>query len=471
MNRYPVKRGDVLPLTVERLALGGRGVARVEGYTVFVERGLPGQEVEATILRRKKAYAEARVERVLRPSPQETEPRCAHFGLCGGCALQHLEYGAQLEAKRDQVRDSLIRLGGFADPVVEETLPSPAAYEYRNKMEYSFSTRWLTDPDAAESGESRFGLGLHVRRRFDRVVSVERCHLQDAEGSELLGRVRSFAEASGIPFYSTRTHTGFWRFLVLRQGVHTGDRMVLLITNRATPGSAPWRAVEDLGRALAAGGIRITSLLHGMTASKGSVAFCEEVRTLAGEPVIRERLLDLTFEVGPNTFFQTNTRAAETLFREAIRMAEVTPADTVWDLYCGAGALSLPMARVAGSVLGIERVPEAIEAARRNAVLNGIDNATFLVGDVREALAAGDHPAPDVVTVDPPREGMHADVVASLLEAAPRRIVYVSCNPATLARDLALLAAGGYVPGPVRPVDLFPHTPHIECVTVLDRGV
>lgn len=473
MNAYPVKRGETRVLHVERLALGGRGVARVEGYTVFVERGLPGQEVEAMILRRRKSYAEARVVRVLSPGPREVEPRCAHFGVCGGCALQHLEVAAQAEAKGEQVVDCLVRLGGMAAREVEvlPPLPSPRPFEYRNKMEYSFSTRWLTEGEVAAASEAdRFGLGLHVPRRYDRVVNVERCHLQSETASAVVRAVRAAARESGLPVYSTRTHLGFWRFLVIRETANTAERMVLVITHRAPPGSREARAVDALGRRLWTGGFGVTSLLHGVTESRGSVAVCEEVRVLAGEPVIRESLLGFTYEIGPNTFFQTNTLGAEALFGEALRMARVGTDDVVWDLYCGAGALTLPLARQARSVLGVELVPEAIAAAERNAAANGVGNVSFAAGDVREVLASGAHPAPDLVVMDPPREGVHARVLETVVAAAPRRIVYVSCNPATLARDLAVLREAGYRLGPVRPVDLFPHTPHVECVCALERG-
>ncbi len=475
MNVYPVKKGEIVPLEVERLAFGGKGVARIEGYTVFVEGGLPGQAVEARVVKRKKAYAEARIERVVRPSPLQVEPRCRHFGVCGGCSLQHLDHSAQLEAKREQVRDCLVRLGGLAGVEVEPALGSPAVYEYRNKMEFSFSaTRWLEEHELAgdTAVEDRFGLGLHVRRRFDRVVNLERCHLMPEWVSEVVRRVRSAARESGLPPYSTRTHEGFWRFLVVREGVHTGDRMVHLITHRAPPGSGRAEAVERIADRLRDPELGITSLLHGTTVSKASVAFCEEVRVLAGEPVIRERLLGETYGIGPNTFFQTNTRGAEALFREALDRGGFGPEETVWDLYCGVGALSLPAARRARRVVGMELVAESVEAARRNAERNGVENVEFLAGDIRALLAdptLGAAFRPDAVILDPPRDGIHADVAAALLALAPERIVYVSCNPATLARDLAALVPGGYRPGAVLPVDLFPHTAHVECVATLER--
>jgi len=464
----PVQPGATLTLRVETLAFGGKGVARVEGYTVFVERGLPGQLVEARVFRRRKGFAEARVLRVLEPGAQDVLARCSHFGICGGCAFQHLEYTAQLEAKREHVKDCLERLGGLTGVEVEPTLPSPRTFEYRNKMEYSFANAWREE---GKPVEDHMSLGLHVRGRFDRVVEIERCHLQDATGSEIVTRVRDFALESGLPAYSTKTHRGFWRFLILRDGVHTGQRMVVIVTNRVEPGSREWREVESLGAMLKAWVPQITSLLHGMTDSKASVAFCQTVRVLSGEPGLRERLLDLTFEIGPNTFFQTNTLGAERLFTEALDRAEIAPQSLVWDLYCGVGALSLPLARRAGRVVGIEIVPESVEAARRNAELNEMANVEFHAGDVRQLLGslAALGPKPDLIVMDPPREGVHANVLQTILDISPNKLLYISCNPGTLARDLNLLTGGGYRVRSVLPVDLFPHTPHIEAATTLTR--
>ena len=465
----PIQPGSTVTLRVESLAFGGKGVARLEGYTVFVERGLPGQEVEARIMRRKKGFAEARVLRVLRPGPQDVLAKCMHFGLCGGCALQHLDYEAQLEAKRDHVKDCLERLGGLSGIEVEPTLPSPRVFEYRNKMEYSFATRWVEQKE--EIALEPMSLGLHVRGRYDRVVEVERCHLQDETGSRILGFVRDVAKESGFPPYSTKSHRGFWRFLVHRQGVISGERMAVVITNRVLPGSREWREVDRLGTALKAHVPDITSLLHGMTDSKAAVAFCQTARVLSGEPVIREKLLGLTFEIGPNTFFQTNTLAAELLFGEALDRASIGPEDTVWDLYSGVGALSLPLAQRAKHVVGIEIVPESVEAARQNARINRIENVEFHAGDVRTLVAslAAAGSRPNLIAVDPPREGVHVDVLDTVSRLGPGRLLYVSCNPATLARDLAILGRNGYRTHRVLPVDLFPHTPHIEVVTILEK--
>ena len=473
---YPVGKRERLTLQVESLAYGGKGVAKVEGYTVFVEGALPGQKVEAVVTRRKKRYAEARLEKVLDPSPDQVEPRCADFGTCGGCALQHFRYEAQLASKREQVADCIHRIGGLTEVEVEPALPSPSVFEYRNKMEFTFSpSRWLLPEEIANETDTpdRFGLGLHVRHRFDRVVNVERCHLMGEEASILLRRAREVTRQSGLPPYSTRTHEGFWRFLVVREGVRTGERMVHIITHAAPPDSEERSAVDRLGEALLAIGVPITSLLHGVTTGRASVAVAETVRVLAGAPVIRDEFLGLTFEIGANTFFQTNPAGAEALFREALDRGGFTSRDTVWDLYCGVGALTLPLAQRVKRVVGMELVPQAVAAAKRNARLNRIHNVEFHSGDIRRLLAssgAARAARPDAVVLDPPREGLHADVTAALLSLAPARILYVSCNPATLARDAALLVEGGYRPGSVLPADLFPHTTHVESVMTFTRG-
>jgi len=469
---YPVRKGETVTLRVESLAFGGQGVARVEGFTVFVPSGLPGQLVEALVLRRRKGYAEARIERILEPSPDQTEPRCEHFGVCGGCLLQHYAYPAQLEAKRGQVADCLVRLGGLPGVTVEEPVAAPDAYEYRNKMEYSFGPRrWLEAHELDDEAEhDRFGLGLHPRGRHDRVLNAKRCHLQDETGSAVLRLVRDAARRSGMPAYSTRDHQGFWRFLVLRVGQNTGQRMVFLITAEARPGRPEARAVENLAAELRGAFPDLTSIIHGESDNMASVATAERLRVLYGEPVIQERVAGFTFEIGPGTFFQTNTRQAERLFALAVDHAALTPDDVVWDLYCGVGALTLPLAARARLAVGMELVEESVAAARRNAAANGVVNTAFHSGDIRALLRDGSgHPRPDVVVLDPPREGVHADVLAAVAERAPRRIVYVSCNPATLARDLAGLAQTGYRVDGVQPVDMFPHTAHIECVARLSR--
>ena len=462
----PVRVGQEVLVHVHDLAFGGAGVAHLDGYAIFVKGGLPGQTVKARIIKRKDGFAEARIEEVLIRSPDEIAPPCRHFGPCGGCLWQNLDYNRQLEAKTAQVRDCLVRLGGIEDPPIRPPLPAPSAYRYRNKMEFSFADRAWDEPD------SRFGVGLHVRGRFDKVLNTTECHLAPPWMAEVLATVRELAVASGFPPSQMRSHEGFFRFLVLRDGKNTLERMAHLITWPAATGSAEERAVDDILAAVAARHPEMTSLLHGTTGSKASVAYCETWRTVRGRPVIRERLLDHLFEIGPNTFFQTNTEQAERLFHLALELAG-PPVETAWDLYCGVGALTLPLARQASWVVGAELIEASIEAARANALVNGVSNVDFVAIDMKDALHESGlvdkerrlvSGRPDLVLVDPPRDGLHADVTEGLVRLAPPRIVYVSCNPSTLARDAARLATGGYRMDAAVPVDMFPQTAHVEMV-------
>lgn len=471
----PVRQGDSIALEVTDLAFGGAGVAHVEGFAVFVRGGLPGQTVQARIIRRKSGYAEAAIEEILVHSPDEVPVRCGHFGPCGGCLWQNFDYARQLEAKSNQVRDCLVRLGGLADPPLEPPLAAPETYGYRNKMEFTFSDRiWRTRDD--ETGA--FGVGLHVRGRFDKVLNQRECQIAPPWMAEAAMEIRELAEATGLPPYFIRESSGFFRFLVLREGFGTGERMVHLITWPAPPGSREETAVDQVLSGLHERRPGITSLVHGVTGSRANVAFCESHRTVIGPPVIHERLLGHLFEIGPNTFFQTNTRQAERLFELALAMAG-GPVDTAWDLYCGVGALTLPLARQARQVVGAELIAASVEAAWRNAAANGVANAAFVAVDMRHAIRAeglvdgeGRMVAqrPDLVLVDPPRDGLHADVAAGLVALAPPRIVYVSCNPSTLARDSGRLTEGGYRLERARAVDMFPQTAHVEMVALFTRG-
>ncbi len=478
----PVRPGQVLDLDVVDLAYGGNGVARSDGYAIFVKGALPGQTVRARITKRKSTFAEARIDEVLVPSPDQVEPVCRHFGSCGGCLWQHLDYARQVEAKARQVSDCLTRIGGLDPAPVGAPLSALQPYGYRNKMEFSFGERlWHDTPPQREEGaepDAEFGLGFHARGRFDRIVNLEECHLVSGWHADVVRTVRAAAAETGLPPYETRTHGGFFRFLILREGINTGEKMIHLVTYPSEPGSREERAADAVLAAARRAAPDVTSLLHGVTASKASVAFCQSFRVVHGSPTIRERLLDDVFEIGPNTFFQTNTRQAELLFTKALEMAG-GPADLAYDLYCGVGALTLPLSHRAGRVVGVELIEDAVRAARRNAELSGRDNVTFLAGDMKKTLrpdgirdAAGGLVAgrPDLIVVDPPRDGMHADVIEGILGLAPDRLVYVSCNPSTMARDTALLTAGGFTMTGAVPVDMFPQTAHVEVVAAFRRN-
>jgi 23S rRNA (uracil1939-C5)-methyltransferase len=469
-----LKKGKELELQVERLTFGGKGLARVGGFVVFLERAIPGQRVLARITRRKPSYAEAKWLKILEESPLAVKPRCTHFGTCGGCLWQNLPYEVQLQVKRDLVRECLAHLGGIQEDLVLPTIPSPQEYFYRNKMEFSFSNRrWLESDELStpNPGKPRdFALGLHVLGFYDKVLDIDECHLQGPLAVPILKEVRRFALASGLPPYSTKTHTGFWRFLVIRDSKMQESILVEVITAPHRQGTS---LVSRLAAALQDKFPQITTVVHGVSAKKAQIASADSRDLLFGPGYIEEHVGDLRFRISPGSFFQTNTHAARLLMDQVAETVGNGEHRVIWDLYCGTGALALRLAKTAALVIGFEIVPEAVADAHVNAGLNGVENCEFVLGDLRAFLARPGslldrYGSPEVVVTDPPRAGMHPLVVQSLAELGPPRIVYVSCNPATLARDLNILLER-YRPLRIQPVDLFPQTAHIEAVAVLER--
>jgi 23S rRNA (uracil1939-C5)-methyltransferase len=450
------RRGDLVTVDVTDLAFGGEGVARAGGYVVFVPGGVPGDRAEVRLTQVRPRFARGTIERVERPSPLRTEPPCPYFGRCGGCRLQHVQYGAQLAFKQRQVGDCLARLGGLPDVPIAPILGAPEVYGYRNKMEFTFA-----------EAEGRAIVGLHEAERYDAILDVERCLLQSDGMNAVLAEVRAFVRERGWSVYRQDTEEGLLRFLMLREGRATGETMVNLVT--ASPDVAAARALADRLRARCAS---VTSVVLNVNPKKAAVAVGIEEHPIAGNATIRERLGALTFSISANSFFQTNTRQAERLFGIVTEYAGLEGHETVLDLYAGTGAISLLLARRARAVYGIELAAGAIEDAARNARENGITNCTFLPGEVRHVLPAlvARGVRADVVVADPPRPGFHPKALRSLAALAAPRVVYVSCNPATLARDLAVLCGAGYRVTAVQPVDMFPHTPHIEVVVRIERS-
>ncbi len=452
---------ELLTFAISDLELGGKAVARHDGRVVFVDRGLPGDEVVARVTRAKRTYAEARLESVERPSADRQPAPCPHVDRCGGCRFQELRYERQLEIKERLLRETLERIGGIASPPVEAIVPAPERFHYRNKMEFSFQP--------GEDGYPR--LGLHERGAFDRIFELETCLLPSPLTLEVVRLTQRFAREHGWRAYHPRRHEGVVRFLTVRHLPMTDQCAVHLVAaSEEIPGLEAWAlSVAELSPA-----VRTVTLFLNRT--RANVATGESERVLLGSGTIMEKLLGLEFEVSGSAFLQTNSRQAEALYAKALQAAALEGRECVLDLYCGAGTLTLVLARAAGEAIGVESVPDSIERARLNAVRNGIANARFEAGESRAVLrewARGERkqpPRPDVVVVDPPRSGLHARVVARVAELAPRRVVYVSCNPATLARDLKDFGARGYTLAEVTPFDLFPHTPHIECVALLTRA-
>lgn len=458
-----LRKAQELELLIETIAHRGPGVARVDGFVVFVRGGVPGDRVLARVFRKKRGYAEAGILEILEPSPQRIEPSCAYCGTCGGCQWQHIRYEAQLRYKRVHVSESLERIGGLQEVTVHPTMPSKDVFGYRNKMEFSFSDRrWLLPEELGDpNAEQGFALGLHVPGTFNKIIDVEACLLQPPLGNRILGEVKGYAKTSGLPVYGLTTHEGYWRFLTLRHSVAKDNWMVNIITSEERPD------IAHLARELMKKFPEVRTVVNNITAKKAAIAFGEREIVLEGEGVLEDSLGGFDFRISSNSFFQTNTRGAETLYGVVADYAGLTGAERVLDLYCGTGTIGLFLSGRAGHVVGVEILEDSVEDARKNADHNDVDNCRFISGDLRETLK-GLGTRADVTVIDPPRAGMHKEVLEEVLRIGSERVVYVSCNPSTLARDLALMSRD-YRVIEVQPVDLFPHTYHIESVARLRK--
>ncbi len=450
----PVRRDDEVELQVDSLAYGGNGVARLNGFVVFVRRGLPGDRVRARVTKVKRGFAEALATEILEPSPQRVDAPCAHYPACGGCRFQDLDYAVQVASKEAQVRDALVRIGGIPDPPLEPIVPAASAFFYRNKMEYSFTQ--------TPSGPA---LGFHKAGRWDEVLEIEKCWLTTDLGNSIRNAVRDWAREENLVAYEQAEHTGYLRHLVVREGRNTGQVLVLLVTG---PGEKFETAyfVEVLRR------FPEVRSIHWAVNDGPSEVTNLPTTLLWGEDAIEEEILGLRYRVRPNAFLQTNTEMAEQLYSLAIEYAALTGNETVYDLYCGTGTIGLALAANALTVWGVEISEEAVACALENADLNGISNAAFFAGNVGQSIEELAERAglPDVVVVDPPRAGLAGKALKRTGSLGAQRIVYVSCNPTTLASDVKVLRAEhGYELMRARPVDMFPHTPHIETVALLER--
>jgi 23S rRNA (uracil1939-C5)-methyltransferase len=474
MGMIDIRKGAEIDLEVEKLAFGGKALARLNGFVVFVDHAIPGQTVRVKITRKKRQFAEGIVQELLAQSPHYIAPFCPHFGVCGGCSWQDLRYEEQLSWKRRHVLEALEHLAGVSEARVLPTVPSPDTIWYRNKMDFTFSNRsWVERPDAAVDGHGHgasVALGLHVRKSFSAVLNIESCFLESPQAVEILKEARQWCQNSGLPAYNIKNHEGFWRFLVIREGKRTDQILVHLLT---TSGAGNVVIVDDLANHLRARFPCLTTFVHSITDSKAQVASGDFSRALFGPGFIEDRMGTLQFRISPHSFFQTNPIAAHQLYSAILQVGEFTGRETVWDLYCGTGSIALFIAAHARQVMGFEVSEEAIEDAYENCGLNGIENCSFVSGDLKDVIRNTRGPEfreiqPDVVITDPPRSGMHPHVLKALIEAGPDRIIAVSCNPATLARDLVALLQQ-YEIETVQPFDLFPHTPHIECLVKLKK--
>lgn len=457
-------------------SLSGEGmcVARHENFVYFVVGAVPGDLVTAKVFKVKKNYAEARAIRIDRPSPLRTDPRCRHFGVCGGCKWQNADYEAQLKFKQQRVIDAFERIGGFSDFKVLPILGSQEIYFYRNKMEFSFSNQqWLESPPSLDSEihtpNSEIFLGLHVPQRYDKILNIEECHLQSPISNEILNRTRNFALEHKLSVYSSESESGYLRFLVVRESKRTGEVMVNIVTYENRPDVMKLYS-EYMKQAVP----QLTTIVNTVNSRKAQVAYGDQELVCFGAGFIRERIGQFTFDISAASFFQTNTAQAERLYEAAKVAAELKQDDLVYDLYSGTGTIAMFVSTVSREVVGVESSGSAIKDAERNAAQNGVRNCVFVEGDLKEKLTndtawLGRYGKPDVVMTDPPRSGMHAKVCEELARLAPSRIVYVSCNPATQARDIKLLCQANYSLIQIQPVDMFPHTYHVENIAILHR--
>lgn len=456
-------------LSIIDIAEEGKGVAKAEELVVFVDKAVPGDIVDVRLTKKKKNFAEAVIEKLHKSSEYRTDPFCQHFGTCGGCKWQHMEYDAQLRFKHQTVEAALQRLAKIDTSGMETILGSKENTYYRNKLEYTFSNkRWLEKADMSveetdEDPKEMNALGFHVPGRFDKILDIQHCYLQSEPSNTLRNKIRGYALRSGLSFYDLRNHEGNLRNLIIRTS-STGEVMVVVVFAYVSQ-----EQIDEMMQYLQENFPEITSLLYVVNQKKNDTIFDQEVITYAGRDYIFEEMEGLKFKIGAKSFYQTNSAQAYELYKITKEFADLKGDELVYDLYTGAGTIANFVARGVKQVVGIEYVPTAIEDAKFNSELNGIDNTVFYAGDMKDILTRDfieSHGKPDVVITDPPRAGMHADVVERLLEMEAEKIVYVSCNAATQARDLALLKEK-YDVLRIKPVDMFPHTQHVENVVLL----
>ncbi|MCX6138123.1 MAG: 23S rRNA (uracil(1939)-C(5))-methyltransferase RlmD [Ignavibacteriales bacterium] len=465
-----VQRGDLLDVLVETTGLEGKSIARYEGMVFFVEGAVPGDRLKVQVLRTKKKHAEAKIVEILAPSSRRTVPKCSHFGVCGGCSWQHAEYSLQCEQKENHVREALEHIGGIHGVPILPILTVENPFFYRNKLEFSFGDkRWLTYEEAERGVDATvpLALGFHAPQRYDKIISIDQCHLQSEVSNRILSFIRAYALANNLPPYSLDAETGYLRNLVVREGKNTGDSMVNIVTFDDRPD-----VMRNLTAALLAEIPDTTTVINNVNTRKSNIAVGDFEKIYHGDGTIRDMIGNRTFHISANSFFQTNTRQAERLYQVTKEFAAITPDDLVYDLYCGTGTISIFIADSVRKVIGIDIVESSIANAKANAALNNCLNCEFIAGDLKDLLTKdrgwmnSNYP-PDALIIDPPRSGMHPKAIEELGRMKIARIVYVSCNPATLARDAKMLLPFGYQIEKVQPVDMFPHTNHVESVAQL----
>lgn len=466
MNKF--KKFSILEdITVTDYAAEGKSIARIDNYVVFIQNAIPGDILDIKLQKIKSNYAEATIEKVKKESEFRVNPFCEHFGICGGCKWQHLNYEKQTQFKQQQVKDQLEKLGGLSLPEIITIAPSSETEFYRNKLEFTFSNkRWFTTKEIENQPDTPNALGFHVPGRFDKIVDIEKCYLQHDLSNKIRNSVKEFALKNNLSFFDLKKQEGLLRNLVIRS-TSINEWMVIVLFYYEDKS-----AINNLMEHLKTTFEEITSLNYIVNPKKNDTFNDLEVICYNGKEYITEKMEDIVFRIGPKTFYQTNSKQAYELYKITRDFADLKGNETVYDLYTGAGTIANFIAKNAKKVVGVEYVASAIEDAKINSEINQITNTVFYAGDMKDVLTStfiAENGKPDVIITDPPRAGMHEDVVKRILEASPEKIVYVSCNPATQTRDLQMLTAN-YSIVKIQPVDMFPHTHHVENVVLLHKN-
>jgi len=461
-----LRKGDNVELHIESLAFGGLGVAKHNEQVIFVRGAIPGQTVIVAITRKKKTYLEGLALETITESPNYLNPECSHFKYCGGCVHQNYIYSEQLNEKQTQVENIFTRMGGYSNIEINPIIGCENIWNYRNKMEFTFSSNiWYEN---SSSPNMPLALGLHIPKRFDKILDISECHIQDKECNEILNDAKMLAIELGLSTWDVRKHIGFLRNLVIRKGYNTNEIMVNIVTSEFHE-----MKLLPIVQSLSGRYPNIKSIVNNVTSRHAGTTQGQSEHLLFGESIIHEKLENFTFEISANSFFQTNTVQAEKLYQLIKDECNLSGDEVVYDLFCGTGSISIFISENAKHVFGFELVESAVKDAERNTKLNGINNCSFHSGDLMDVFQKNDDlselPKPNVMVIDPPRSGMHPKTVQQVLEQSPERIVYVSCNPSTQVRDIKFFTEDSYKIKKVQPIDMFPHTPHVENIVTLEK--
>ena len=459
-----LKKGNIIKLNIESLSFGGSGFSKYEGAAVFVEKGLPGQEVEAFIFKKQKTYFKAKINNIIKESPHSINPKCSHFNDCGGCSFQNFDYSEQTKEKYQQVKDTLEHIGNFKDLKINPITKAKEQFNYRNKMEFTFSNNpWFEKYNPKEKKD--FCIGLHPKGRFDKIIDIQSCEIQSHIANQIINTVRDIAIELKIIPYDIKKHVGFLRQLVIRSADYNNETMVIIVTSKKDHDKLS-PIIKELSKIK-----EIKSIINNVNSRKADISYSEEQYILYGEDSITEKLGKYKFKISPDSFFQTNSKQAKKLYDIIKDEADLKGDEIVYDLYCGTGTIGIYLSDKAKKIFGFEIIHSAIDDAIINASNNNVKNALFFQGDIKDSLVNNKEmdiiEKPDISIIDPPRSGLHPKALKNIVDLDQKKIIYISCNPATQARDLKEIVGYGYKIKKIRPLDMFPHTPHIETVVTL----